>query len=148
MNCDVTLAIIKPDAIMAGNAGRIITAIEKSSLAIVGMKIMRLSAAQAELFYSAHREKPFFTDLIAFMISERNIILALKGDDAVNNWRKLIGHTNPALAENGTIRHSFGSTIERNAVHGADSYDSAIRELRFFFGDMDYDLLDRSCPKV
>ena len=145
MSCDVTLAMIKPDAVMAGNSGRIMTAIEHSSLMILSMKITRLSVAQAELFYSAHREKSFFPDLIAFMVSGRNIMLALQGNDAVNTWRNMIGHTNPSLAAEGTIRKLFGSTIEQNAVHGADSNQSAIRELGFFFGDIQLETVT-GCP--
>ena len=128
-----TFAIIKPDAVAKGHTGEIIAIIEKAGFRILGMRKTRLTRAQAEGFYAVHRERPFFHPLVAFMTEGPVVVLALEKENAVADWRKLMGATNPADAEEGTIRKQFAENIERNAVHGSDAPETAAVEIPFFF---------------
>ncbi|MEO8126018.1 MAG: nucleoside-diphosphate kinase [Bryobacteraceae bacterium] len=128
-----TFAIIKPDAVAAGNTGAILALIEKNGFKILGLKRIRLSQAQAESFYGVHRERGFFSSLVTFMTEGPVVVLALEREDAVAKWRELMGATNPANAAEGTIRKLFASSIERNAAHGSDAAETAAVEIPFFF---------------
>jgi len=128
-----TFAIIKPDAVAAGNAGAILAKIEQKGFKIRGMKMLRLSKANAEGFYSVHRERGFFQSLVTFMTEGPVIVLVLERDNAIAQWRELMGATNPANAAEGTIRKQFAESIERNAVHGSDAPETAAVEIPFFF---------------
>ena len=130
-----TLAIIKPDAVAAGNAGKIIAHLEGAGFRIVAMKMVHLSREQAGEFYAVHRERPFYGELVEFMTSGPAIPLALEADDAVARYRETIGATDPAEAAEGTIRRLYAESKGRNAVHGSDSDENAAVEIRFFFGD-------------
>jgi nucleoside-diphosphate kinase len=132
-----TLAIVKPDAVEKGFIGEIIKRYETNGLGIVGMKMLRLSTEEAEGFYYVHRERPFFKSLVDFMSSGPVVVLALEGDGAIKKNRTLMGATDPAKAEPGTIRHLFAENIERNAVHGSDSEDSAAFEIAYFFNRLE-----------
>ncbi|MEK7279463.1 MAG: nucleoside-diphosphate kinase [Nitrospirota bacterium] len=132
-----TLAIVKPDAVEKGFIGEIIKRYETNGLGIVGMKMLRLSTEEAEGFYYVHRERPFFKSLVDFMSSGPVVVLALEGDGAIKKNRTLMGATDPAKAEPGTIRHLFAANIERNAVHGSDSEDSAAFEIAYFFNRLE-----------
>ena len=133
MALERTLAIIKPDAVAKNAIGAIIATIEKSGLRVVGLRQLRLSQAQAEGFYGVHRERPFFPNLVAFMTSGPCVVMALEGDNAIQRWRELMGPTDSTKAPPGTIRASFGASIERNAVHGSDAPDTARFELGWMF---------------
>jgi nucleoside-diphosphate kinase len=137
MATERTLAIIKPDAVTAGHSGAILERIEGAGLRVRAMRLLHLTRAQAEGFYAVHREKPFFGQLADFMASGPAIVLALEGPDAIRAWRTLMGATNPANAEAGTIRKDFGASIERNATHGSDAPDTAAFELAFFFAGLE-----------
>lgn len=128
-----TLAIIKPDAVAARNAGRIIERIESSGFTIRAMRLVSLSRKEAEGFYAVHRERPFFASLTAFMSSGPVIVLALEAPDAIKKWRTLMGATDPAKADAGTLRKDFGASIENNATHGSDAPDTAAYEAGYFF---------------
>ncbi|MFN7921950.1 MAG: nucleoside-diphosphate kinase [Bryobacteraceae bacterium] len=132
-----TFAIIKPDAVAAGNAGNIIAAIEKGGFRIVGMKKTRLSQPQAEAFYAVHKERPFFAGLVKFMTEGPVVVLALEKENAIADWRTLMGATNPEKADAGTIRKQFGTNIERNATHGSDAPETAAAEVPFFFSGVE-----------
>ena len=132
MAIERTLTIIKPDAVAAGHSGEIITAIEQAGFGILAMKKVRLTQQQAEEFYHVHRGKFFFDSLVKFMTEGPAIPLALEREDAIAALRKLMGDTNPAKAEEGTIRRRFGTSIERNAIHGSDAPETAAFELSFF----------------
>src|SRR5688572_22304147 len=119
-----TFAIIKPDAVAAGNAGAILAKIEENGFKIRGMKMLRLSKANAEGFYSVHRERGFFQSLVTFMTEGPVIVLVLERDYAIAKWRELMGATNPANAADGTIRKQFAESIERNSVHGSDASET------------------------
>ncbi len=128
-----TLAIVKPDAVAKGATGDIIASIESNGFRIIGMKMLHLKKAQATGFYAVHVGKPFFDSLAGFMTSGPVVVLALEKSNAIADWRKLMGATNPANAEAGTIRKKHAENIERNAVHGSDAEDTARFELSFFF---------------
>jgi nucleoside-diphosphate kinase len=128
-----TLAIIKPDATERGLHSKIIQRILDEGFEIVGMKLNRLSPLAAEGFYAEHRERPFFKDLVEFMLSGPVVLLALERAEAISHWRGVMGATNPEQADDGTIRAEIGENIERNSVHGSDSRDSAQREVAYFF---------------
>ena len=130
-----TFAIIKPDAVKNGFTGKIVDRIIKSDFKILGLKLIRMTKSQAEGFYEIHSDKPFFSELTEFMSSGKCVVIALKKEDAVNQWRKLIGATNPSEANKGTIRKDFATSLGENAVHGADSDENAAREIGFFFSD-------------
>lgn len=133
MSKELTLSIIKPDAVAKSVIGQIYARFEQAGLTIVAAKMMQLSKEQAEAFYDIHKERPFFNDLVRFMISGPVMIQALKGDNAVMKNRDLMGATNPKEAAPGTIRADFADSIDANAVHGSDSLDNAQREIAFFF---------------
>lgn len=128
-----TLSIIKPDAVKKNVIGEIITRFEKSGLKIVFAKMVQLTKDQAETFYGIHRERPFFKDLVDFMISGPVFIQVLEGPNAVQLNRDIMGATNPKEAAAGTIRADFADSIDANAVHGSDSQDNAATEIEFFF---------------
>src|SRR5947207_173369 len=128
-----TLAIIKPDAVERRLAGRILQRIEDSGFIVRGMRLTRLSKAQAEGFYGVHRARPFFASLTEFMSSGPSIVLVLEGPDAIKKWRTLMGATDPAKADAGTLRKDFAESIERNVTHGSDAPDTANFEIGYFF---------------
>lgn len=128
-----TFAIIKPDAVAAGNAGAILAKIEQSGFRVLGLKMIRLTKAQAEGFYGVHRERGFFSSLVTFMTEGPAVVMALEAENAIVKWRELMGATNPANAAEGTIRKQFAESIERNAVHGSDAPETAAIEIPFFF---------------
>tara|TARA_Y100000590_G_scaffold66537_1_gene72086 strand:+ start:222 stop:638 length:417 start_codon:yes stop_codon:yes gene_type:complete len=132
-----TFSIIKPDATKRNITGEINKLIEKGGLKIVAQKMIRLSISQAQTFYSIHKEKSFFNDLIEYMTSEPVIVQVLQGNDAVQKYRKIMGATNPQNAEEGTIRKLFALNVQENSVHGSDSIDNAKIEIDFFFEDKD-----------
>jgi nucleoside-diphosphate kinase len=140
MAIERTFAIIKPDAVAKNAIGAIIAAIEQAGLRVIGLRRLHLSQAQAEGFYGVHRERPFFRDLVTFMSSGPCVIMALEGDNAIQRWRGLMGPTDSKKAPAGTIRASFGTNIERNAVHGSDGSDTARFELGWFFAGADLGL--------
>mgnify|MGYP001821688785 CR=1 FL=1 len=135
MSVERTLSIIKPDAVAKNVIGEIYSRFEKAGLKIVAARMEHLSREQAEGFYAIHRERPFFNDLVDFMTSGPVMIQALEGEDAIALNRKLMGATNPAEAEAGTIRADFAKSIDANAVHGSDGPDTAKTEIAYFFGD-------------
>lgn len=128
-----TLALIKPDAFSQGAVGAIIQRMETQELRIREMRLVRLTKAAARQFYAVHRDQPFFDSLTDFMSSGPIVALALEGPDVIRRWRRLMGATDPAKAERGTIRREFGSSIETNATHGSDAPETAAAELEFFF---------------
>ena len=130
---DQTFSIIKPDATKRNITGSINKVIEESGLRIIAQKRIKLTIEQAEGFYSIHKEKPFFRDLIEYMTSEPVIVQILSGEDCVEKYRTIMGATNPDNAENGTIRKLFALNIQENSVHGSDSVDNAKIEIDFFF---------------
>jgi nucleoside-diphosphate kinase len=129
----LTLAIIKPDAVQAANAGSVLAHLERDGFRIRAARMVRLSQPQAEAFYTVHRERPFFRSLVSFMTSGPCLPLALERDDAVARLREVIGATDPAEAKPGTIRKLFAQSKERNAIHASDSPENAAREVAFFF---------------
>lgn len=133
-----TLAIIKPDAVAEKNAGRIITRIEESGLNILAIKKLKLTNEQAGQFYAVHKERPFFPELVNYMTSGPIYVLALEGDEAIKRWRALMGATNPAEAEEGTIRKLYGKSLSFNASHGSDAPETAKTEVAFFFGEDEF----------
>jgi nucleoside-diphosphate kinase len=133
MSSEQTLSIIKPDAVAANHIGDILARFEKAGLKVVAAKMMHLSPEQAKGFYAVHAHRPFFQELVSFMISGPVLISVLQGDDAVMKNRKLMGATNPKEAEAGTIRADFAKSIDKNAVHGSDSLENAKTEIAFFF---------------
>ena len=132
-----TLAIIKPDAVAARYAGRIIQRIEEAGFQIRAMRLLRLSQTEAEGFYAVHRQRPFFKSLTSFMASGPVVVLALEAEDAIKKWRALMGATDPAKADAGTLRKEFGASIENNATHGSDAPETAAFELGYFFQGME-----------
>jgi len=130
---ELTFAIIKPDAVAARHSGKIIQRIEEAGFQIRAMRLLRLSQADAEGFYAVHKERPFFPSLTKFMSSGPVIVLALAAPDAIKKWRGLMGATDPAKADAGTLRKEFGSSIENNATHGSDAPETAAFELGYFF---------------
>ena len=132
-----TLSIIKPDATARNISGKVNAMIEEAGLKIIAQKLIRLTASQAEEFYQEHRDKAFFTSLVDFMTSAPVVVQVLEGEDAVARYRKIMGATNPAVAEEGTIRRTFALSIDKNTVHGSDSPESAKREIGFFFSKIE-----------
>jgi len=130
-----TLSIIKPDAVAKGVIGKIMDRFETNGLRIAAAKKMQLSKADAEAFYAVHAERPFFGDLVEFMISGPVVAMVLEGEGAMAKNRDLMGATNPQEAEPGTIRADFADSIDANAVHGSDSVENAKNEIKFFFSD-------------
>jgi len=134
---DMTFAIIKPDAVRARIAGQIIQRIEDEGFQIRAMRLVNLSKREAEGFYAVHRERPFFSSLTDFMSSGPAVVLALAAPDAIKKWRTLMGATDPAKADAGTLRKQFGASIEHNATHGSDAPETAAFELSYFFPGVD-----------
>lgn len=128
-----TLAIIKPDAVAAGNAGNIIAMIERNGFKIRAMRMQTLTRAQAEGFYAVHRGKGFYEELVEFMTEGPVVLMALEREDAVAKWREVMGATDPAKAAEGTVRKLYGTNVGRNASHGSDSDENAAIEVGFFF---------------
>ena len=128
-----TLAMIKPDAVKAHNVGKIITMLEENNMKILAMKMVHLNRKQAEGFYAVHKGKPFFEGLIKLMTYVPVVMMVLEGEDIIARYRKLMGATNPAQAAPGTIRALYATDVEKNAVHGSDSEESAAFEISYFF---------------
>ena len=135
MALEKTLSIIKPDAVSKNVIGKIYDRFESAGLKIAAAKMAQLSQADAEGFYAVHKERPFFNDLVQFMVSGPVMIQVLEGDNAIAKNRELMGATNPAEADAGTIRKDFADSIEANAVHGSDAADTAAFEINYFFGE-------------
>jgi nucleoside-diphosphate kinase len=133
----LTLAIVKPDAVAAGKAGKVLAHLEEKGFRIRAIRMMHMSQAQAGEFYAVHSERPFYGSLVSFMISGPCIPVLLEKDDAVPALRETIGATDPAQAEPGTIRALYAESKERNAIHASDSDENAAREARFFFAEAD-----------
>lgn len=133
MTLERTLSIIKPDAVAKNVVGEIYSRFEKNGLKVVAAKMKHLTKAEAEGFYAVHKERPFFGELIAFMISGPVMIQALEGENAVEKHRNIMGATDPKKAEKGTIRADFADSIDENAVHGSDSLENAKNEIAYFF---------------
>jgi nucleoside-diphosphate kinase len=133
-----TFAIIKPDAVKARSAGKIIQRIEEAGFTIRAMQMRHLSATEAEGFYDVHRQRPFFGSLTQFMSSGPCIVMALEADGAIKKWRDLMGATDPAKADAGTLRKEFGASIEHNATHGSDAPETAAYELNYFFPGIEF----------
>ena len=132
---NITFAIIKPDAVKNRNTGKIYDRIISAGFEIKSAKLLRMTQSQAEGFYAVHKERPFFGELTEFMSSGPCMVMALQKENAVEEWRKTIGATNPEEAEKGTIRKDFAINIQENAVHGSDSDENAKKEIGFFFSD-------------
>lgn len=133
MAIERTLSIIKPDAVAKNHIGAIVNRFEQQGLRVVAQRMMHLTTSQAEGFYEVHRERPFYRDLVNFMISGPVVVQVLEGENAVLKNREIMGATNPKEADAGTIRADFASSIDENAVHGSDSLENAAREIDFFF---------------
>lgn len=131
-----TFAIIKPDAVAAHHTGMIISLIELNKFTIKGMRKVHLTRAQAEEFYAVHKERSFFGELVEYMISGPVVVMALEKENAIQEWRDLMGATNPAKAAPGTIRKMFGTSIGNNATHGSDAPETAAVEVKFFFPEL------------
>jgi nucleoside-diphosphate kinase len=134
----MTFAIIKPDAVRAHVAGQIIQRIEDEGFQIRAMRLVSLTKREAEGFYAVHRERPFFSSLTTFMSSGPAVVLALEAPDAIKKWRTLMGATDPAKADAGTLRKQFGASIEHNATHGSDAPETAAFELGYFFPGVEF----------
>jgi nucleoside-diphosphate kinase len=134
---ELTLVMVKPDAVRAGHVGEVIRRLEASGLTLRAMKLVHLSRPEAEGFYRVHRERPFFAGLTTFMSSGPTVALVLEGPGAIQRVRQLMGTTDPAKAEAGTIRRDLASSIEQNAVHGSDSPESAAYEIPYFFSSLE-----------
>lgn len=135
MALERTFSIIKPDATKRNLTGKIIDRIESNGLRIVASKRIHMSREQAEGFYAVHKERPFFNDLVSFMISGPVVVQVLEGENAIAKNREIMGATNPAEADDGTIRKDFAESIEANSVHGSDAPETAAEEIKFFFAD-------------
>ena len=134
---DYTFSIIKPDAVRAGNTGPILSQINEAGFEIAAMRMLRITRPQAEEFYAVHRERSFYPDLVEFMISGPVVVLVLRHENAVEEFRKLIGNTDPAKADKGTVRARFATNVQMTAVHGSDSTENAAREANFFFSSIE-----------
>ncbi len=142
MAIEQTFSIIKPDAVAKNVIGEIVSRFEKNGLQVVASKMLHLSKEQAEGFYAVHKERPFYNDLVSFMISGPVVVQVLQGENAISKNRELMGATNPADADAGTIRADFATTVDENAVHGSDAPETAAEEIKYFFGD------DGLCPRT
>jgi nucleoside-diphosphate kinase len=142
MALERTLSIIKPDGVAKNIIGEIYSRFEKAGLKVIAARMIHLSRKQAEGFYAVHRERPFFNDLVEFMISGPVMVQVLEGDDAISKHRELMGATNPAEAAPGTIRADFAKTVDENVVHGSDGPDTAKVEIAYFFADIEI------CPRT
>ena len=132
-----TFAIIKPDAVKKGHGGQILARIEKGGFTVRAMRMIRMSKREAEGFYYVHKDRPFFAGLTDFMSSGPCIVMCLEASDAIRKWRALMGATDPAKAEPGTLRKEFGASIDNNATHGSDAPETAAFELGYFFRGME-----------
>ena len=137
MALERTFGIVKPDAVEKSAVGGVIEMIEKAGLKIVGVRMVKLSDAQARAFYDVHKERPFFPSLVKFMTSGPCVVMAIEGENAIARYREVMGPTDSAKAPAGTIRNKYGTNIERSAVHGSDGTDTAKVELAFFFAGLD-----------
>jgi nucleoside-diphosphate kinase len=137
MTTERTFAIIKPDAVKAGHAGKILARIEATGFAVRAMRLQHLSQKEAEGFYAVHKARPFFAELTSFMSSGPCVLLCLEAEDAIRKWRDTMGPTDPAKAEPGTLRRDFGTSIGNNATHGSDAPETAAFELGYFFRGME-----------
>lgn len=142
MAVERTFSIIKPDAVAADNIGAIYQRFEQAGLKIVAAKMLHLTEQQAQAFYAVHEQRPFYNDLVGFMTSGPVMVQVLEGENAIAKNREVMGATNPAQADAGTIRADFASSVEANAVHGSDALETAAEEIAFFFGDNDI------CPRT
>ncbi len=142
MAIERTFSIIKPDAVGKNVAGEIVSRFEKNGLQVIASKMLHLSKEQAQGFYAVHKERPFYNDLVEFMISGPVVVQVLEGENAISRNRELMGATNPAEADPGTIRADFATTVDENAVHGSDAPETAAEEIKYFFGD------DELCPRT
>lgn len=142
MAIERTLSIIKPDAVAKNVIGEIYSRFEKAGLQIIASKMQHLSRQQAEGFYAVHKERPFYNELVSFMQSGPVVVQVLEGEGAIAKNREVMGATNPADADAGTIRADFASTVDENAVHGSDAPETAAQEIAFFFAD------DEICPRT
>ncbi len=134
---ELTFAIIKPDAVAAGNIGPILTEIREAGFQLAAMKLLHLTKAQAQGFYAVHKERPFFDDLTDFMSSGPCVVMVLAADNAIKKWRETMGATNPEEAAEGSIRKKFGTNVERNATHGSDAPETAAFEIGYFFNALE-----------
>jgi len=141
MAIERTLSIIKPDAVAKNVIGKIYSRFEAAGLTVIAARMVQLSREQAEGFYAVHKDRPFFNDLVSFMISGPVMVSALEGEDAVATHRGIMGATNPKEADAGTIRADFASSIDENAVHGSDATETAREEIAYFFTD------EEICPR-
>jgi len=137
MPIERTFSIIKPDAVAAAQAGEILALIQKAGFKVLGLRMTRLSDAQARGFYAVHKERPFFEGLVKFMTEGPIIVMALERENAIAGLREVMGATNPANAAEGTVRKKYATNIERNCIHGSDAAETAETELRFFFSTAD-----------
>src|ERR1022692_3087229 len=128
-----TFSIVKPDAVAAGQAGEILAMIQQAGFRVLGLRMTRLSAEQAQAFYAVHSQRPFFAGLVRFMTEGPIVVMALEREDAIKKLREVMGATNPANAAEGTVRKLYAESIERNAIHGSDAPETAAEELKFFF---------------
>jgi len=142
MAVERTFSIVKPDAVAKNVIGEIVSRFEKNGLKVIASKMLHLTQEQAEGFYAVHKERPFFNDLVAFMMTGPVIVQVLEGENAITKNRELMGATNPAEAEPGTIRSDFADSIEENAVHGSDASETAKQEIAFFFSE------NELCPRT
>ena len=142
MAVEQTLSIIKPDGVQKNLIGEIYSRFEKAGLEIVAARMMHLTKEQAQGFYAVHKERPFYNDLVSYMTSGPVVVQVLQGEDAIAKNREIMGKTNPADADPGTIRKDFAASIEENVVHGSDAAETAAVEIAFFFGD------DGVCPRT
>ena len=142
MAVEQTLSIIKPDGVQKNLIGEIYSRFEKAGLEIIGARMLHLTKEQAEGFYAVHKERPFYNDLVSYMTSGPVVVSALSGEGAILKHREIMGATNPAEADPGTIRADFADSIEENICHGSDGPDTAATEIAFFFGD------DGICPRT
>ena len=131
-----TLSIIKPDAVSKGLIGNIVARFEREGMRMAAMRMLHLTKEKAEGFYAVHRERPFFPDLVEFMISGPIVVMVLEGDDAIEHNREIMGATDPAKAAEGTLRKLYAESIQNNAVHGSDAPDTAKFEIGYFFPDL------------
>jgi nucleoside-diphosphate kinase len=132
-----TLSIVKPDGVRRNLIGDVLSRYESANLKLIALKMIKLSKKQAEGFYSVHKDRPFFSSLTDFMSSGPCVVTVLEGDNAINKLREIMGATNPDEAANGTIRNDYASNIEQNIVHGSDSPESALFEIKYFFNDLE-----------
>ncbi|MEN8206235.1 MAG: nucleoside-diphosphate kinase [Pseudomonadota bacterium] len=142
MAIERTFSIIKPDAVAKNVTGEIVSRFENNGLQVIASKMLHLSKEQAEGFYAVHAERPFYNDLVSFMISGPVVVQVLEGENAISKNRELMGATNPADAAPGTIRADFAKTVDENAVHGSDAPETAAVEIKYFFSD------EELCPRT